>query len=199
MANTVICLYHRYGFCKYKETCRHRHIDVVCDKHDCDHHICSKRHPRRCRYFQQFGRCKFGTYCAFLHIPLHDDRKDLENEVNSMKAQICSLEKLGSDRDSRLEALENKMKSIEDEIQKFGLEMKQMTSNIMKIAEVVVDKSVEKVVKTFNDIQMEKETRINHKFNVLTDQLAAVVSFLKTSQIPQNSSPPSTAKPNPQK
>ena len=91
------------------------------------------------------------------------------------------------------------MKSIEDEIQKFGLEMKQMTSNIMKIAEVVVDKSVEKVVKTFNDIQMEKETRINHKFNVLTDQLAAVFSFLKTSQIPQNSSPPCTAKPNPQK
>ena len=110
-----------------------------------------------------------------------------------MKSQICSLEKLGSDRDSRLEALENKMKSIEDEIQKFGLEMKQMTSNIMKIAEVVVDKSVEKVVKTFNDIQMEKETRINHKFNVLTDQLAAVVSFLKTSQIPQNSSSPSRA------
>ena len=50
-----------------------------------------------------------------------------------------------------------------------------------------------------DDIQMEKETRINHKFNVLTDQLAAVVSFLKTSQIPQNSSPTSTAQPNPQK
>ena len=158
MANTVICLYHKYGFCKYKETCRHRHIDVVCDKHDCDHQSCSNRHPRRCRYFQQFGKCKFGTYCAFLHIPLHDDRKDLENEVNSMKAQICSLEKLGSDRDSRLEALENKMKSIEEENQKLGLEMKQITSNILKITEVVVDKSVEKVVETFNAIQTEKET-----------------------------------------
>ena len=190
MANTVICLYHKYGFCKYKETCRHRHIDVVCDKHDCEHQTCSNRHPRRCRYFQQFGRCKFGTYCAFLHVPLHDDHIDLENEMKSMEAQISSLEKLVSDRDSRLEALENKMKSIEEENQKLGFEMKQMTSNILKITEAVVDKSVEKVVETFDAIQTEKETRMNLKFNVLTDQVAAVVSFLKTSQIPQKSNSP---------
>ena len=73
-----------------------------------------------------------------------------------MKAQISSLEKLVSDRDSRLEALENKMKSIEEENQKLGLKIKQMTSNILKITEVVVDKSVEKVVETFNAIQTEK-------------------------------------------
>ena len=190
MANTVICLYHKFGFCKYKETCRHRHIDVVCDKHDCEHETCSNRHPRRCRYFQQFGRCKFGTYCAFLHIPLHDDHIDLENEMKSMEAQISSLEKLVSDKDLRLKVLENKMKSIEEENQKFGFEMKQMTSNILKITEAVVDKSVEKVVETFDAIQTEKETRMNLKFNVLTDQVDAVVSFLKTSQIPQKSNSP---------
>ena len=107
-----------------------------------------------------------------------------------MKAQICSLEKLVCDRDSRLEALENKMKSIEEENQKLGFEMKQMTSDILKIAEAVVDKSIKKVVETFNAIQTEKETRINLKFNILTDQVAAVVSFLKTSQIPQISNSP---------
>ena len=82
------------------------------------------------------------------------------------------------------------MKSIEEENQKLGLEMKQITSNILKITEVVVDKSVEKVVETFNAIQTEKETQINLKFNILTDQVAAVVSLLKTSQIPQNSNSP---------
>ena len=83
-----------------------------------------------------------------------------------MKAQISSLEKLVSDRDSRLEALENKMKSIEEENQKLGSELKQMTSNTLKITEVVVDKSVEKVVETFNAIQTEKENRINLKFRI---------------------------------
>ena len=46
-----VCRLNKYGFCKYKETCRMDHVGIICDKPFCDIKECSRRHPKPCSYF----------------------------------------------------------------------------------------------------------------------------------------------------
>ena len=65
--NLNVCHFNKYGFCKFKSTCRKPHIMEICSNNGCEIRVCSLRHPKSCRYFREIGYCKFGEWCLFKH------------------------------------------------------------------------------------------------------------------------------------
>ena len=62
-----ICRRNKYGYCKYNDKCRFRHINEKCVAKECNIFDCEKRHPKICNYIREFGRCKFTTFCRYDH------------------------------------------------------------------------------------------------------------------------------------
>ena len=83
-----ICLYSKYGFCKYKESCRKQNIKEVCDiiKTCRNLKCCSKRHPRVCKKFTVDNYCQFGNDCSYFH-PNNTETK-VSNYVLESKVEI---------------------------------------------------------------------------------------------------------------
>ena len=93
MAVPQVCIYFKYGHCKYKNNCRNRHIEDLCDTDNCDGRACEKRHPKSCRYFEIFGRCKYNP-CSCSHVAgslVHDKLGKLESLIDVMKHKIDVL------------------------------------------------------------------------------------------------------------
>ena len=66
MKTGTVCQLYKYGYCKYKATCRNRHEERLCEIENCSNVNCEFRHPKDCRYFRDLGRCKFNP-CAYAH------------------------------------------------------------------------------------------------------------------------------------
>ena len=84
------CERNKFGYCKFKNSCRYRHIDEECKNEQCD-----KRHPKECNYYKSFGRCKFGNYCKYSH-KTSDKRKDifdLTEKYDNLASVVESLKK----------------------------------------------------------------------------------------------------------
>ena len=103
MANKVLCLFNKYGFCKYLDKCRKKHNKEICDNPDCEVDKCVKRHPKTCRYYKEYERCKFGDYCSFKHS---------KSETNVNNAIVKELEIVKE----RLRVTEDNIKKKDDEI-----------------------------------------------------------------------------------
>ena len=115
-----ICLFNKFGHCKFQTTCRKRHVGKICKKDQCNIPSCSERHPRECTYYRDFGRCKFGTYCSFRHRNSKDEKiKELESELKNLKSKLEKFEeelKIGSKQiEFILDALEEKGSSDEQD------------------------------------------------------------------------------------
>ena len=85
-----VCLYQKYGFCKYKERCTKRHLDEECQYlGKCkSKKICHKRHPKPCKSYAQQTNCSFGDKCEYSH-----EEKDKLPEEVKLKDRIAELEK----------------------------------------------------------------------------------------------------------
>ena len=64
-----VCMYQKFGYCKYKESCLKRHLQETCqDSSACSSKMsCQKRHPKGCKRFAIEGFCIFGAGCAYRH------------------------------------------------------------------------------------------------------------------------------------
>ena len=90
---TEVCLFNKFGHCKYQTACRKRHINTICEKEKCEVDNCCERHPRECNYYREYKRCKFGSYCSFTHKASKDEKiEHLRTEINGMKARMVRLE-----------------------------------------------------------------------------------------------------------
>ena len=67
MTQAKVCFKFKFGFCKYSERCKYRHVTLVCDDYKCDVSKCEKRHPKICRYYRDYKRCKFTIGCMYKH------------------------------------------------------------------------------------------------------------------------------------
>ena len=92
MANGNVCLYNKFGFCKFKETCKFRHISEKCELESCKFESCDLRHPKECRFFNQYRRCKFGDYCFYKHKE-KETINNFKNDVENVKT-ILSEQKM---------------------------------------------------------------------------------------------------------
>ena len=92
MSTESVCIHYKFGFCKYGNNCRKRHIEERCESSECDASHCQKRHPRACKYFSEFNRCKFGDYCDYLHKipanPVIEELKLLKGKIEAIEKEI---------------------------------------------------------------------------------------------------------------
>ena len=113
MEGEITCIYAKFGKCK-KEDCNFHHpTDICCDK-TCKIHLCSKKHPRHCRYFWGFDSCRNGEACKFHHRkdPSHTDAKnndDLANKYDILLAQFKDLKIKYSAFDDEMENLKQQL------------------------------------------------------------------------------------------
>ena len=114
MATGNICLYKKFGHCKFLDTCKHRHMETICENESCEIQSCELRHPKECKFFRDFARCKFGDYCSFKHkirTSLSDDvtvKKALEN----LKSKVDILEKQNSEKDMKIQEIQDKLEIL---------------------------------------------------------------------------------------
>ena len=101
MATQVVCRYNKFGFCKFKESCRILHVN---DDPLCVLQECKKRHPKKCK-FHRYNKCKCKENCAFSHDltkPLDDEslkkfdqlETNLENANDEINSKLISNDKL---------------------------------------------------------------------------------------------------------
>ena len=109
MEEAAVCKYFQTGYCKYGQQCYKGHIKELCPT-QCNKSSCSKRHPRKCKYFSKTGYCKFNQGCAFAHETEGNNLKieALENEIKVMKEEMKELKTRLMDK---LEKLEKTIKS----------------------------------------------------------------------------------------
>ena len=104
MAELVICKKNKFGYCKFGNQCRRKHLDENCEIKECDSSSCDKRHPKRCYYYSEYKRCKFGEYCKYNHEDINivktvniefttwkNKVDELEDVMNSLKTEISRI------------------------------------------------------------------------------------------------------------
>ena len=177
MAPEHICNYHKYGHCKFSETCRKFHSKENCENDECETFKCLKRHPRSCRYFEEFRRCKFGEFCSFAHKI--KEKNDIPNEVTvDLEARIEVLENKVKDKDSEIDDLRKKVNEIEEQNEASKIEF---TKTLEKVTTIVLKEATEALVKIFNQKQDDLEKRSNASFDNLSQQLSMISSLLLPS------------------
>ena len=114
MAMENVCLFNKYGFCKFRETCRKIHYREICIEDSCETSSCTKRHPRKCKYFEIYKRCKFGTFCLFSHetndVTNLDDVKELKDQIDALQNHVDKLENEINLCNAQIKNLEEKNK-----------------------------------------------------------------------------------------
>ena len=129
-----------YGHRKFGVNCRRFHIKEVCESEDCDSTKCSKRHPRKCRFYESCGRCKFTEFCSYSHKTTKLSVQKIFME--DMKTRLETLEKDMKEKDVTIKALKTKI----EETQK---ETKKVEPNFTEILESVTKAILEKATEFF--------------------------------------------------
>ena len=115
-----ICKFNQLGFCKFREHCRKKHENTICEKaSECTEEKCIKRHPKICKNYIKDNNCRFNNKCAYHH-------KENENNQEQMNEQF-KLAILKHERDiQELNEEVNKMKNM---IHTMTLELVKCTQN----------------------------------------------------------------------
>ena len=90
MVDEFHCYFSKYGFCRFRETCKRKHYNEICnDSSGCQQiKTCQRRHPKPCKRFAS-GSCRFGTECAYNHqsVPIikeiceHTEKIDILEKI----------------------------------------------------------------------------------------------------------------------
>ena len=103
-----VCMFGKFGFCKFKEGCKRKHFEEICESQSKFKNIkeCQKRHPKPCRRFTQGNECRFKEDCAYNHTDSIQDKEknDLKEKVENLEKTVIELTKKGES--IRLEPLE---------------------------------------------------------------------------------------------
>ena len=124
MAAQKVCLFNRFGYCRYQDVCRKLHVDELCEYSSCEFSKCILRHPKECKWYRKYKRCKFNP-CKYSH---KDEIGELK--VDSQKAfkKISNIEKILEERD----ILENKIKEFEIKIDALGKEIEKLEITVVE-------------------------------------------------------------------
>ena len=169
----TVCFFHNYGFCKYRETCRKIHYKETCGVKFCETPGCAKRHPQNCKYFTIYNRCKFGTFCSYAHVTTEVEVSSNNSEDEEKKAKIAILE--------------NRVKSLEDEIKHANAVMKNLVEknehlenkiheDMKVVCENIVKKATNAVVESVFKQQDTIEKTQKENFDNLSRQLAEIIA-----------------------
>ena len=176
MANETVCQHNKYGFCKYRDNCKLRHVTDICEDENCEAERCLQRHPRQCRFYREYYRCKFGDYCLFSHMRAPDKKDD---ELETMKA--------------RLEILENKNVEMTSDLNDKYLEIKELQISLNEVrakcdtavetCNLIAKEVTEVVTNALTNRQNALEEQNSARFDALDQQLVALLGLLKTQSL----------------
>ena len=133
MATQPICRYNKFGYCKFKDTCRKNHINTLCENSSCDVQICTLRHPKECKHYRNHGRCKFGEWCRFSHIEKEDELKNLRLENDTINKKLADLEKNVFEK-------ERVFNQNDDEVKNLKLENETVNQKLADIEKSIIEK-----------------------------------------------------------
>jgi hypothetical protein len=157
-----VCKFHKSGFCKFKEGCKRKHFNKVCENLSSCINIkeCQTRHPKACKRFTSGIECTFREECAYSHT-----RSNPNGDENILKVKVEILEKTVIDLTNKIE-----------------------TKNIEQL-EKVVHALTRKVLSLEHEIDMIKSnTETNNK--VVKEKCLAKESSFNISDIKGSSSTP---------
>ena len=158
MTCTNLCTNFKFGFCKYGQRCWKRHVETMCENSECDT-SCEKRHPIRCKYYQEYKRCKFGTYCSYKHETCDVD--SIKNELDKVKLKLKNI-------DEKIDKKNEEMKNWKDLIKKLDLIDQKLKEKGMKleILDIFMKGTIEQTDQ-FNESLKKLQDEMVRKFDVI--------------------------------
>lgn len=124
-----ICQYNQSGFCKFKNSCKRKHDDEICSNvHECRVKTCTKRHPKKCKRFEENGKCFYKDDCAYLH------REGAMNQDKLMEMiGLCMVK-----HETEIKILNEEVKHLKDVIQNmtektFSFEKNEQSTNFKSV------------------------------------------------------------------
>ena len=132
MAAPTLCLWNKFGYCKYSERCRKHHIHETCQNESCDITSCRQRHPNPCKYHRNYRRCKFSP-CAFKHENLASNNESSELEIKGISEKIVALDSVISEKNKEIENMSSKIDGTEKKL----FESEEKKSTLEKLEEKI--------------------------------------------------------------
>ena len=152
---TEVCMFDKFGFCKWEANCKKVHLREKCLLEDCEKRKCQKRHPRQCKFFSEKGFCKFNDNCKFDHRPPKLIR-DLVSRLEAVEKQNEKLLKVIEEQGKQIVAMGRE--NVVDEIKNLQQQVGQLKlANKMKSAQIVEIDEINK------KIQHERESLMEDK------------------------------------
>ena len=157
LENQNVCLFFKFGYCKFKSNCKNKHVTQVCDDEKCVQKKCPKRHPRNCKYMTAFGSCKLGTACAYAHGKKNENDK-LEQKLDQLieiakkkDDDIDKLIKMNNEKDKIIDTLLKKIKEKDDVVKNLVDDMKIIKEKVRLNEDVIKEKESSKVTLVSDD------------------------------------------------
>ena len=145
-----VCLYNKFGFCKFRESCRRQHCEETCKEEHCeDKNLCQKRHPKICRKFLSEKGCRFGSECSYKHLsscPSPKQKDDLTVKVELLTSVV--------------EQMAKKIILLETEVGELKKTPRNPVNLIVELEDVSSNKNIQKenTIEETNDIDGLKES-----------------------------------------
>ena len=171
-----ICQFQKFGYCKFEEKCKRKHLKEVCDSLSrCQNKKeCQKRHPKRCRRFDSESSCRFQEKCAYDHqaCEIDEEKKELKEKVKHLEEKVVQLAK--KVENGKVEQMEPVVKAL--------------TRKVLSLENEILEIKKNKSREVLNDKENKTEKGI-HKDNCLSN----TISF-DSKDIEDNSSTPKATK-----
>ena len=105
------CQFSKYGFCKFRDTCKRKHYSEECkDLSNCRQiKTCNKRHPKPCQRYTS-GRCKFQSDCAYNHQNVAKTKEKCE-----LTERVELLEKIVVEITLKFIKVDQELKNVKEE------------------------------------------------------------------------------------
>ena len=114
MVSERVCRFNQFGFCKFKNKCFRKHVDITCENAKCLKSDCHLRHPKKCRYFFEYSYCKFREYCRFGHDKV--GKSTIDNEIEKLKCEIETSRKMIEAKDHEIKEKDCEIRKLLDDV-----------------------------------------------------------------------------------
>ena len=169
-----VCMFNKFGFCKFQSECKREHYSEVCDQLSRCSNIkrCNKRHPKNCKRYVSGNGCRFQEECAYYH---HGEKQE---ELNELKRKVDILEK---------KVAESTNKEESEKLEQFEKVVKALTRKVLSLEKKITETknkmkpSGKLVEQTLSISEEEKESEIEKVLseNCLNDNISFNTSDIK--------------------
>ena len=182
----VICLYFKFGHCKFGEQCRKQHLKETCRQENCDLSSCHRRHPRKCKFFFYYGECKFADSCSYSHEVATQDNQVSIAAFKDLEVKVKSQEEFIQEQKNEVKEMNARILLLEKENIEIKLQLNTLISGIQSVVADAVVRATGPVIEKITSQQTSFENQTDLIFKSLEEQIAILtnVSTLQSPSVP---------------